>query len=65
MANNNEGQMTVQEAGRKGGRTVSQKYGHDHFVEIGRMGGSRVRELIEEGKQQEQGGTKTSSRRSM
>ncbi len=49
-----KGQMTVAEAGRrggvKGGRIVAQKYGHEHFEEIGRKGGRKVAELIERGK---------------
>jgi general stress protein YciG len=57
--NNGEekGQMTVQEAGRKGGkkggRTTSQRYGPEFYSEIGHKGGQRVRELINEGKQSE------------
>ena len=42
------------DAGRKGGqiggRVVAQKYGHEHFEEIGRKGGQKVAELIERGK---------------
>ena len=34
--------MTVEEAGRKGGETVARKYGHEHFEEIGRKGGEAV-----------------------
>ncbi len=49
-----KGSMTVAEAGRKGGqiggRVVAQKYGHEHFEEIGRKGGQKVAELIERGK---------------
>ena len=49
-----KGTMTVAEAGRKGGqiggRVVAQKYGHEHFEEIGRKGGQKVAELIERGK---------------
>jgi general stress protein YciG len=50
-----KGHMTVQEAGRKGGQTVSKKYGKKFFEEIGRKGGRRVAELIEKGKQAETG----------
>lgn len=49
-----KGSMTVAEAGRRGGqiggRVVAQKYGHEHFEEIGRKGGQKVAELIERGK---------------
>jgi general stress protein YciG len=74
MSTNN---MTVQEAGKKGGTKTSQthgrdfyqqighkggkiggeatskKYGPAFYSEIGHRGGSRVRELINKGKQQE------------
>ncbi|MHB1004022.1 MAG: Em GEA1 (EM1) [Chloroflexota bacterium] len=45
-----EGKMTVQEAGHKGGETVAKKYDHEHFEEIGHKGGQKVKKLIEEGK---------------
>jgi uncharacterized protein len=58
MANVRKGDMTVQEAGRKGGETVKKKYGHGFYEEIGHkggeIGGPRVRELIERGKSAEQ-----------
>lgn len=55
-----EGQMTVEEAGRKGGETVKRKYGPDFYSRIGkkggeiggRKGGQRVKELIERGKRE-------------
>ena len=61
MAQERKGNMTVEEAGRKGGETVKRKYGHEFYEEIGRKGGeisgpkggNRVRELIEKGKQSE------------
>lgn len=46
-------EMTVSEAGRKGGETVAKKYGHEHFEEIGKKGGRKVAELIQRGKQAE------------
>ncbi|MDC3958647.1 KGG domain-containing protein [Polyangium jinanense] len=52
-----KGQMTVEEAGRKGGHIGGEhtrdKYGPEFYSEIGHKGGQRVRELIEEGKQSE------------
>ncbi|RJQ32631.1 MAG: hypothetical protein C4562_02930 [Actinobacteria bacterium] len=36
-----KGKMTVQEAGRKGGLTVSKKYGHEFYEEIGKKGGKK------------------------
>jgi len=33
--------MTRSEAGRKGGLSTKQRYGEDHFSEIGRMGGKK------------------------
>ncbi len=46
------GGMTVQEAGRKGGKTVLQQRGPEFFSEIGRKGGQKVRELINAGKRE-------------
>ncbi len=34
-----KGKMTVEEAGRKGGEAVVEKYGPEHMAEIGRKGG--------------------------
>jgi general stress protein YciG len=45
-----KGQMTVSEAGRKGGLKVRDAYGVEFYEEIGKKGGNKVRELIEEGK---------------
>jgi general stress protein YciG len=49
-----KGQMTVREAGKKGGEkggeVTARKYGHRFYEEIGRKGGQKVRELIELGK---------------
>lgn len=55
------GQMTVQEAGRKGGQTTSREHGPEFYHEIGTKGGHRVRELIQQGKMAE--GEEGSSRR--
>ncbi len=52
-----KGQMTVEEAGRKGGHiggeATRDKYGPAFYSEIGHKGGQRVKELIEEGKERE------------
>lgn len=45
-----KGQMSVSEAGRKGGMKVRDSYGVEFYEEIGKKGGNKVRELIEEGK---------------
>lgn len=42
--------MTVQEAGRKGGEETARTHGREFYEEIGRKGGQKVKELIEEGK---------------
>lgn len=34
--------MTVQEAGRKGGQTVKDKYGPEFYSQIGQKGGEKV-----------------------
>lgn len=53
-----EGEMTVREAGKKGGQrggtTTKQRYGRGFYSEIGTKGGHRVKELIEEGKRSEE-----------
>lgn len=53
MQTQNKGQMTVQEAGRKGGRTTSEEHGPEFYHEIGTKGGHRVRELIQKAKESE------------
>ncbi len=45
-----KGQLSVSEAGRKGGLAVKKKYGKPFFQEIGHKGGQKVRQLIERGK---------------
>jgi general stress protein YciG len=42
--------MTVREAGRRGGEATSVKYGREFYEAIGKKGGQRVRELVEQGK---------------
>lgn len=60
MAENQEekGEMTVREAGHKGGEATSERHGREFYQEIGHKGGEkggpRVRELIEEGKEAEE-----------
>ncbi len=44
------GEMSVREAGRKGGLTVRDERGHEFYEEIGRKGGHKVRDLIAAGK---------------
>lgn len=46
------GEMTVREAGRKGGETTKRTHGHDFYVQIGHKGGQKVRDLIQRGKEQ-------------
>lgn len=53
-----KGEMTVREAGhkggtlggKKGGETTLERYGPQFYEEIGKKGGNKVRELIAEGK---------------
>lgn len=45
--------MTVQEAGRKGGEAVKEKYGPSFYKEIGHAGGQRVKQLIDQAKRGE------------
>jgi len=39
------GEVSVREAGARGGRATSERLGRDHFREIGRKGGQRTKEL--------------------
>jgi general stress protein YciG len=48
-----KGKMSVSEAGRRGGLKTSETHGRDFYRKIGKQGGSRVRELIQAGKQRE------------
>ncbi|AKM81998.1 TPA: Em GEA1 (EM1) [Candidatus Berkelbacteria bacterium] len=61
----NQGNMTVQEAGRKGGETTSRTHGREFYQEIGHKGGQKVRELIRKGEEAGGEGTSRSNRRGM
>jgi general stress protein YciG len=53
-----KGEMTVKEAGHKGGEKTSETHGKEFYEEIGHKGGEkggqRVKELIEKGKETEE-----------
>lgn len=53
MERDDKGEMTVEEAGRKGGEKTSKTHGKEFYQEIGHKGGERVKELVEEGKETE------------
>jgi general stress protein YciG len=55
--------MSVQEAGRRGGEATRDSHGKEFYEDIGQQGGQRVRELVEEGKESEQG-TRSTGRKS-
>lgn len=52
-----KGEMTVREAGHKGGEKTAAKHGHEFYEEIGHKGGvkggPKVRELIKKGEEAE------------
>jgi len=56
--NKEKEEMTVQEAGHRGGEATSRSHSREFYQEIGHKGGQkggpRVRELIEEGKEEEE-----------
>jgi len=47
------GHEFYQQIGRMGGETTSREHGPDFYQQIGHKGGQRVKELIEEGKENE------------
>ena len=49
-----KGKMTVEEAGRMGGEKTSETHGSAFYSEIGQKGGSKVRKLVEKGKEYEE-----------
>ncbi|MBP1473646.1 hypothetical protein J7I44_05000 [Frateuria sp. MAH-13] len=46
-----KGDMTVREAGHKGGEARKDELGHEGYQKLGEKGGQRVSELVDEGKQ--------------
>jgi uncharacterized protein len=49
-----KGGMSVRDAGRKGGEATAQRHGPQFYQEIGKKGGQKVKELIEQGKRSEE-----------
>jgi general stress protein YciG len=57
-----KGDMTVREAGHKGGEKTAETHGHEFYEKIGHKGGEKgghkggqkVKELIEKGKEAEE-----------
>jgi len=45
-----KGDISVREAGRRGGTTTKERHGHEFYEKIGHKGGQKVKELIERGK---------------
>ncbi|MCL4386800.1 MAG: hypothetical protein M1355_02810 [Patescibacteria group bacterium] len=42
----------IKKYAQKGGKRTFEKYGRDHFVEMGRKGGAKVQEYVRLGKKQ-------------
>jgi len=40
----------MQAMGKKGGTTTKERHGKEHYEKIGRLGGQKVKELVERGK---------------
>lgn len=49
-ANAKKGDISVKEAGRRGGKSTVERHGREFYQQIGVKGGNRVRELIKRGK---------------
>jgi general stress protein YciG len=45
-----KGDISVKEAGRRGGNMTKKRHGHEFYEKIGQKGGQKVKELIEKGK---------------
>lgn len=43
-----KGGMTVSQAGKKGGQSTSERYGHEFYQEIGKKGGKIGGEVVRE-----------------
>jgi len=50
VAKGSKGDITVKEAGRRGGNMTKKRHGHEFYEKIGHMGGQKVKDLIERGK---------------
>jgi len=48
MSEDSKGDMTVSEAGRRGGEKTAETHGHEFYEEIGRMGGQKGGETTSE-----------------
>ena len=53
MATDKSKDMSVREAGQKGGQRTSETHGREYYEQIGKKGGNRVSELIDKGKEAE------------
>jgi len=58
LSEKKKGQMSVEEAGRKGGlkggKKTAETHGREFYEEIGHKGGQKVRKLVQEGKDHEE-----------
>ncbi len=49
-----KGDISVREAGRRGGTTTKERHGPEFYREIGHKGGQKVRDLVKKGEESEE-----------
>ena len=53
MPSDEQAPLTMRDIGKRGGEACRDRHGHEHYVQAGRKGGQRVKEMLEKAKQAE------------